>query len=76
MTLRSYILEQHPDWDIYIDAQREVYFPKLRKEYESICSGPIGRAKVRYMKETGMRVRSAANCFDAAIECLRKEGAI
>lgn len=76
MTLRLFILDRHARWDTYPEARRREYLPSLQSEYDLLCSGPLGRAKVRFMRETGMRVRNPANNFDEAVRCLKEEGVI
>lgn len=74
MTLHGYIISKHPRWDTYPETLRREYLPSLQRDYDPLCSGPLGRAKVAFIREAGMRVRNPANNFDAVIECLKNEG--
>lgn len=76
MNLRAYIIQEHPRWDSYPESLRNEYLHKLRKEFAMMSSGPIGRAKVRFMKSCGFRVRSPQVVFDMAIESLKNEGVL
>lgn len=76
MTFRAYAISRYPNWDTLIPALRKYYEPKLRRDYKDAMSGAIGRARVRYRKMAGMRVRGASANFDLAIEALKIEGVI